>query len=179
MLINTLIGLAVVLVIFVIVVSQRPADFQVVRSAAIPAPPSTVFAQVNDLRLWQKWAPWAKLDPDAKTTFEGPTSGAGAKFAWDGNSKIGSGRMTITESRPGELVRFKLEFLKPYADTNASEFTFESEGDQTVVKWSISGTNNFTAKAISLLVSNDRLVGCQFEQGLADLKSTCEAAAAK
>jgi hypothetical protein len=87
--------------------------------------------------------------------------------------------MTIIESRPSELIRVKLEFFKPFAATNTAEFTFKPEGDQTVVTWSMFGEKNFMAKAIHLFVSMDRMIGGQFEKGLADMKAVAEATAKK
>jgi hypothetical protein len=97
---------------------MRPSDFRVSRSTTVDAPTEAVFEQVNDLHNWESWSPWAKLDPNAKTTYEGPKAGVSAAFAWSGTSKIGEGRMTITESRPKELIRFKLNFVKPFKGTN-------------------------------------------------------------
>ena len=179
MIIYILIALAAIIVIFVIMVALQPAEFRIVRSASISAPPAVVFAQVNDLHKWQEWSPWAKMDPAAKNTFEGPPAGTGAAFRWAGNNKVGEGTMTITESRPSELIRFKLEFLEPFKATNTAEFTFKPEGNQTAVTWSMFGKNNFMAKAFGLFVNCDKMVGGQFEKGLADLKSLAEAAGKK
>jgi hypothetical protein len=87
-----------------------------------------VFAQVNDFHNWEAWSPWAKLDPAAKATFEGPHPGKGAIFRWAGNEEVGEGSMTITESRPSELIKIKLEFLKPFEATNTAEFTLPACG---------------------------------------------------
>ena len=162
--------------VLVIVVALQPADFRIARSTAMAAPPAAVFAQVNDLRKFQDWSPWAKLDPAAKTDFQGPPAGQGASFSWAGNMEVGEGTMTITESRPGELVRFQLDFRKPMAGTNTAEFTFKPEGNKTAVTWSMSGHNNFMAKAVGLVMNCDKMVGGQFEKGLADLKTIVEAA---
>jgi hypothetical protein len=178
MLMPILITLAIILACFIIVVAMRPSDFRVTRSTTIDAPREGIFEQVNDLHNWEAWSPWAKLDPNAKTTYEGPGAGVGAAFAWSGNSRIGKGRMTITESRPKELVRFKLDFVKPFKGTNTAEFTFRPEGRQTVVQWTMSGKSNFIAKAIGLFVNCEKMVGGQFEQGLAEMKLLAEAAAA-
>jgi uncharacterized protein YndB with AHSA1/START domain len=174
-----LIALAVIVVLFVIIVAMQPADFRITRSATITAPPEAVFAQVNDLHNWEAWSPWAKLDPAAKSTYEGPAAGVGAAFAWCGNNKIGEGRMTITESRPNELVRFKLDFLKPFKASNTAEFTFKPEANQTAVTWSMYGKNNFIGKAIGLFMNCDKMVGGQFETGLAQLNSVTETATRK
>jgi hypothetical protein len=168
-----LIAIAVIVVVFVIIVALQPSDFRVARSAA-PAP--AVFAQVNDFHKWEAWSPWAKLDPAAKNSFEGPPAGIGAIFRWAGNHEVGEGSMTIIESRPSELVRIKLEFLKPFAGTNTAEFNFKPEGNQTAVTWIMEGRNNFIAKAFCLFMSMDKMVGGQFEKGLASMKSVVEAA---
>jgi len=134
---------------------------------------------VNDFHNWEAWSPWAKLDPAAKATFEGPSTGTGAIFKWVGNKEVGEGSMTITESRPSDLIRIKLEFLRPFEATNSAEFTFKPEGNRTAVTWSMEGKNNFIAKAVCLFMNMDKMVGGQFEQGLAQMKAVVEAAPKK
>jgi hypothetical protein len=107
----------------------------------------------------------------------GAPAGVGAIYAWTGNNEVGEGRMTITESRRSDLVRVKLEFFKPFAATNTAEFTFKPDGNQTAVTWSMFGQNNFMAKAIHLFMNMDKMIGGQFEKGLASMKSVVEAAA--
>jgi polyketide cyclase/dehydrase/lipid transport protein len=153
-----------------------PSEYRVARSATIAAPASDVFAQVNDFHKWDAWSPWAKLDPNAKTTFEGPSAGEGAVFAWAGNSQIGEGRMTLTQSRPAELIRIKLDFVQPMAGTSTAEFTFKPEGDRTAVTWAMFGQNNFVSRAICLFMNQDKMLGGYFEKGLENLKSVAEAA---
>ena len=170
------IAIAVIVVVFVVVVAMQPSEFRIERSARISAPAPAVFAQVNDFHNWEAWSPWAKLDPAAKATFEGPPAGRGAIFRWAGNEEVGEGSMTITESRPSDLIRIKLEFLKPFEATNTAEFTFKPEGNQTAVTWSMEGQNNFIAKAVCLFMNMDQMVGGQFEKGLASMKSVAEAA---
>ena len=176
MLKKIIVVLAALIVGFVVVVAMQPAEFHVARTATIPAPPPKVFAQVNDLHNWEAWSPWAKLDPAMNQTYEGAPAGAGASCAWAGNSKVGEGRMTITDSNPNDLIRLKLEFLKPFAATCTSEFTFKPDGGQTAVTWSMVGTNNFMAKAVGLFVSCDKMVGGDFERGLAQMKTVVETA---
>src|SRR5665213_1614768 len=171
-----LIILAVIIVLFVVVVASRPSTFQVSRSIRITAPPSAVFSQVNDLHNFQTWSPWTKLDPGCKTAFSGPVAGAGAVFAWSGNNKVGEGRMTLTESHPTDLIRFKLEFLRPFKGTNLTEFTFKPEGAQTAVTWTMSGQYNFITKAVGLFMNCDKMMGGKFDKGLAQMKSLTEAA---
>jgi len=172
-------GLAVIVLVFVVIVALQPAGYRVVRSASVSAAPAVVFMQVNDLHNWEAWSPWAKLDPGMKQNYEGGPAGAGASYTWAGNKKVGEGRMTITESRPDDLIRIKLEFLKPFASTCATEFTFKPEGNQTVVTWSMAGENNFMAKAFCLFMNMDKTVGGDFEKGLAQMKSLVETASKK
>jgi uncharacterized protein YndB with AHSA1/START domain len=179
MITEILIALALIVAGFVLVVALRPSEFSVTRSTSIAAPPAAVFAQVNDLHNWEAWSPWAKLDPAARTSYEGPPGGVGASFAWSGNNKIGEGRMTITESRPYELIRFRLDFVKPFKGTSTAEFTFKPEGNQTVVSWLMMGRNNFISKTMQLFMSCDKMLGGYFEQGLAQMKSVAETTATK
>ncbi|MGZ4970788.1 MAG: SRPBCC family protein [Methylobacter sp.] len=169
-----LISIVIAVIIFFIIAAMQPSDFRVTRTGTIAAPASAVFIHVNDLQKWEAWSPWAKLDPEAKNSFEGPTSGTGAMMRWAGNKKVGEGSMTIVESRPDDFIRFKLEFLKPFAATNTAEFTFNSEDNQTVVTWTMYGKSNFIGKVIGLIMNCEKMVGGQFEQGLATLKSVVE-----
>jgi hypothetical protein len=114
------------------------------------------------------------MDPAMKQTYEGAPAGIGAVYTWAGNNQAGEGRMTLTESRPSELVRIKLEFLKPFAGTSIAEFTFKPEDNQTAVTWSMTGKLSFMAKAVHLFMDMDRMIGANFEKGLADMKSVVE-----
>ncbi|TLD70961.1 polyketide cyclase [Phragmitibacter flavus] len=174
MIIKILIGLVIVLVILAIVIALQPADFRVTRSATMAAPPEGVFEQVDDLKKWEAWSPWAKMDATMKQTYEGPATGVGAISRWTGNAQVGEGSMTITESRPNELVGLKLQFLKPFVATNEVQFTFKPEGDQTLVTWDMTGTNNFMAKGFNLIMNMEKMCGDQFNQGLASMKSIVE-----
>ncbi len=176
MLIKSLIALAVIVLVSGVVVAMQPSEFRIARTATISAPAPVVFAQVNDFRKWEAWSPYEKLDPAMKRTYEGAPAGTGAMYTWAGNNQAGEGRSTITESRPSDLIRIKLEFARPFAATSTAEFTFKPEGNQTAVTWSLAGNKNFTAKAVHLFMNMDRMVGGQFEEGLARLKSAAEAA---
>ena len=175
MLKKVLLALAVIIAVFIVVVALQPSDFRVARSTVIAAPAPRVFAQVNDFHKWEAWSPWAKLDPAAKAVFEGPPAGEGAIFKWAGNREVGEGTMTLTQSRPSDLVRIKLDFVKPMVASNDVEFTFKPRGDQTEVTWAMSGHNGFIGRAICMFMNMDKTVGGQFEKGLASLKAVAEA----
>lgn len=176
MLTKILIAIAAIVVIFVVIVATRPSDFRIARSTTIAAPPAVIFEQVNELRKWEAWSPFMKMDPSMKLTYEGPQSGNGASQSWVGNNQVGEGRMTITESRPNELIKFRLDFVKPFAGTNTAEFTFKPEGNQTVVTWAMLGKNNFVCKAVGLFMDMDKMCGGEFEKGLASMKAIAEGA---
>jgi hypothetical protein len=172
--IRSLIGLAVVVVGLVVIIAMQPSQFQVSRSIAIKTPPAAPFAQVNDFHKWTAWSPWEKIDPGMKRTYEGPESGTGAIYGWEGNGDVGSGRMAITESKPDELIKIKLEFFTPMEGICPTEFSFKPEGEQTKVTWTMSGEHNFIGKALCLFMSMDKMIGDKFEEGLANMKKVVE-----
>jgi hypothetical protein len=178
---KALLGIVIVLVVIVavlcVVVALQPGHYTVERSATMNAPASVVFAQVNDFHKWEAWSPWAKIDPAMKQSYEGAPAGVGAAYSWAGNSQVGEGKMTITDSHPSDSIKIKLEFIKPFAATNATDFMFTSQGNQTNVKWTMSGDNNFIGKAFGLFMNMDKMIGNDFEKGLAQMKSVSEAAA--
>ncbi len=170
-----LIVIVIFIAIFIGIVMKQPAPFRIVRSATMAAPAHEIFEQVNDLHHWENWSPWAKLDPDMNQTYEGEPSGTGAVHTWEGNKKVGQGRMTIVESHPHDLIRIKLEFIKPFKATNIAEFQFKPSGDQTDVEWIMTGRNDtFMAKAFSLVMNMDKMLGKEFDKGLATLKERVE-----
>jgi len=177
MLIPILITVAALVVVVIIAVALRPTDFRYTRSTTVNAPAAIVFDQVNNLRHWEAWSPWAKLDPTMKETYEGPPAGVGAKHHWVGNKKVGEGRMTITQSKPNELVVILLQFIKPFAATNTTEFVFAPQAGQTLVTWSMFGKNNFMAKAFGMFVNIEKMIGKDFDKGLAAMKQVAESKA--
>ena len=179
MIVKILLTLAALLVIFLIVAAFQPEDFRVERSIVISAPAAYAFEQVNDLHKWQEMSPYAKLDPAATYTFSGPPAGVDAAMAWSGNSQVGVGKMTITESRPNELIKIRLDFEKPFKSVGYADFSFKPTGNQTTATWSMTGKKIFITKAMGLIMSMDKMIGGQFEDGLASLKKLAEARAKK
>jgi hypothetical protein len=163
---------------FIAYVSLRPDTFKIARSAIIEAPPERIYPLINDLHDWEQWSPWAKLDPEQVVTFEGSPLGAGAIMNWSGNRKVGAGKMKIKESSQNERVRLKIQFIKPMRAINDVQFDLKPLGEtRTEVIWTMSGKNEFIAKAMHAFMNMDRLVGADFERGLANLKSLAEAPA--
>jgi uncharacterized protein YndB with AHSA1/START domain len=164
------VGIAVVLVL----AAMKPDTFRVARSATIKAPPEKIFALVNDFRTWGAWSPWEKKDPAMKRSFSGPQSGKGAVYAWDGDKNVGQGRMEIADVAPPSKVTLKLDFVRPFEAHNIVEFTMVPRGDATDVNWNMQGPVPYFAKIIHVFLDMDRMVGADFEAGLANLKALAE-----
>jgi hypothetical protein len=175
MLKKILIGLGALFALLLIAISLQPATFHVERSITMAAPPEAAFKRVNDFHAWGAWSPWEKLDPGMKRTYDGAPAGLGAKYAWTGNKEVGEGRMTIERSEPGRQVSVKLEFLRPFEATNMATFTFEKTPAGNKTTWAMDGNNNFVSKAMGLVMDMDKMIGPDFERGLASLKAAAEA----
>ena len=179
MLKKILLGVAVVLVALCGFIATRPSTFTIQRTATLKASPDIAFALVNDFHHWGEWSPWDKLDPNQKRTFEGAATGVGSIYGWSGNDQVGEGRMTIEESKVNELVRIKLEFIKPWQSTNSTTFTFSPAAEGVSVTWKMEGQNDFMGKAFSLFMDMDAMVGKDFDNGLANMGKAAEAEARK
>ena len=170
------IGIAVIAVLAALLIfaATRPDSFRIQRTASIKAPPEKIFALVNDLHAWRAWSPYEKKDPGMRRTFGSTTSGKGAVYEWDGNQDVGKGRMEIAQSSPPSKIVIKLDFIKPFEANNTAEFTLEPRGDATDVTWALFGPSPYISKLMSIFFSMDRMVGKDFEAGLADLKTVAE-----
>jgi uncharacterized protein YndB with AHSA1/START domain len=155
-------------------IAIQPSTYPVTRTASIAAPPAVLFAAVNDFHNWPEWSPWQKIDPAMRRAYEGPGAGVGSVFKWSGNDKAGAGEMAIAESVPDQKIAIQLAFTKPYVPASVIDFRFRPEGAGTNVTWPMTGENNFALKAISLFYGMDKLVGPDFERGLAQRKTLAE-----
>lgn len=169
-----LLVLVALLVVFLVVVALQPSDYRVERTTTIAASPAQVFPHVNSLHKWEAWSPWAKIDPDAKVTFEGPDAGKGAVMTWDGDDNVGAGKMTLVESDPDKAVKIKVTFTRPFEGGTNSDFSFTPKGDQTEVAWTMHGTHNFMEKAFCLVFNGLKMMSNDMDKGLAQLKSVVE-----
>jgi uncharacterized protein YndB with AHSA1/START domain len=150
----------------------RPTTYQVQRSVVISAPPDTVYGAVVDFHRWERWSPWARLDPNQKTTYAG--DGVGAVYTWAGDDKVGAGRMTIVEAVPASKVGIKLEFQRPFESTNETAFTIVPDGDGSRLTWLMKGNHGFVGRAMSIVMDMDKMMGPDFEKGLSALKADLE-----
>ncbi len=160
--------------IVLLLAAFRLDTFRVERSLAIKAPPDKIFPHLTDFKAWGAWSPWEKKDPHQKRTFSEPPRGPGAHYHWVGNKDVGEGRMEISEAVAPTNVRIKLDFVKPFEAHNMVDFTLKPQGDTTLVRWTMQGPQPFIGKLFGLFVSMDRMVGKDFEAGLAALKAVAE-----
>jgi hypothetical protein len=149
------------------------SSFEVSRSTSIAAPPEKIHGLINDLREWRKWSPWEDIDPNLERTYSGADAGAGARYAWKGNRKAGQGEMEITGSTP-QRVDVALSFVKPFRAENDVVFAITPADDRSEVTWTMTGEQKGLATLFGKIVSMDRMVGKDFEKGLARLKMAAE-----
>jgi hypothetical protein len=173
-LIYLLVGVGVFVVLLILLALRQPDEFTIQRSILINAIPDRIFPHVNNFHRWQAWSPWDKIDPQLKRTYSGPEFGVGAHYAWSGNGKVGAGSTEIIESLPSLLIRIELIMLKPFACNNLVQFSFEPTPQGTTVTWRMSGTNKLFNKIFGLFFNLDKMVGRDFEKGLAQLKEIVE-----
>ena len=164
----------VLLAALLVFAATRPDNFSVQRALGIKAPPEKILPLITDFHNWSAWSPWEKLDPAMKRTHSGAASGKGAVYEWEGNGKVGAGRMEITESSPPSKVVVKLDFIRPFEGHNITEFTLETQGDVTNLMWTMHGPNPYIAKLMQIFFSMDSMVGKDFEAGLAGMKAIAE-----
>ena len=170
---------AIVVVIVVIglvlaIAQSRPNEFTVPRTVRIAAPPERIYPDIVDFHRWPEWSPWERMDPAMQKTYTGAASGRGAVYEWAGNSKVGQGRMEITDASAPTSVTVKLDFMKPFETHNTARFTLVPAGGFTDVTWSMFGSSPLMIKLMGIFFNMDKLVGKDFERGLASLKALAE-----
>ena len=156
-----------------VLAAMKPDTFSVTRSTTIKAPPDKIFPLIADMHQFNTWNPYAKKDPGMKGTYSGPASGKGAAFAWE-SKEVGTGSMEVTGASPSSNVALRLDFVKPFEAHNYVEFTLVPKGDATEVTWTMSGPVPFAGKVMHVVMNMDRMVGDDFEAGLASLKALAE-----
>ena len=163
------------IVLFLVFVNSRPSTFHVERSATIAAPTDSLYPRLANFHAWDAWSPWAKLDPKMKLEFAGVDGAVGSSYSWSSTmAKVGQGRMTLTDAQPSSKLAIKLEFLKPFQSTNVCSFNLSPDGTGTKLTWAMDGPLDFMGKFMGLFMNMDKMVGGDFEKGLASLKQQNE-----
>ncbi len=171
-----IIGIVVIVLIVGVLVlaAMRPDTFSFERKGVIKAPPDKVFGFINDFKNWSHWSPWEKKDPNMKRTYGASTVGKGATYGWEGDKNVGVGNLVIFESTPSSKIALNLNFEKPFKVSNVVSFLLTPVGDTTEVVWRMEGASNFMSKVMQLFMSMDKMVGRDFDAGLASLKAAAE-----
>jgi uncharacterized protein YndB with AHSA1/START domain len=166
--------LAIAIVVVLILAATRPDTFRVERAAVVNAPAEKIFSLIADFHQWLNWSPWEGRDPELKRIYSGTERGKGAVYAWDGNRNVGSGRMEILQADPPSKILIKLDFLNPFEAHNTAEFTMLPQAGATNVIWVMQGPAPFLSKVMQVFMDMDRMIGRDFETGLANLKAAAE-----
>lgn len=166
--------LAIAIAVVLILAATKPDIFRVERAITVAAPPDRIFPLINDFRQWVTWSPYENKDPALKRSYSGAASGKGAVYGWEGNKNVGSGRMEILEASTPAKIVIKLDFFTPFEGHNTAEFTMLPQGDATNVTWLMHGPSPFIGKIMHVFMNMDRMVGKDFEIGLANLKRLTE-----
>jgi uncharacterized protein YndB with AHSA1/START domain len=174
MLATIIIVLVVAIAAVLIVAATRPDTFSVKRAATIAAPPDRIYPLIEDFHQWGAWSPYDKRDPAMTRTFSGAERGKGAVYEWDGNNKVGKGRIEVTDAAAPSRVTLKLDMIKPMEGHNVVNFTLEPNGGATTVTWAMRGSCAYPAKVMGLICNMDKMIGKDFEAGLANLKALAE-----
>ncbi|MBM3526916.1 MAG: SRPBCC family protein [Alphaproteobacteria bacterium] len=169
----TLAVAAVAIVAVLAYAATMPDTFRVQRSASVKAAPEKIHPLIAGFDRWPEWSPYEHRDPQMKRTRSGPKIGKGAIYEWDGNNNVGKGRMEILDTSPGKIV-IKLDFLRPFEASNTAIFTLEPASDGTRVTWAMEGPSQFIGKVMSVFIDMDKMVGKDFETGLASMKAAAE-----
>ncbi len=167
-------AILVIIAGLLVLAASRPDTFRIQRSASINATPEKVSALLADFHHWGSWSPWEKLDPALARKYSGAATGIGAVYEWEGNKKVGKGRMEITDLSENARILIKLDFFSPFEAHNTAEFTLHQDGGTTNLTWAMYGPTSFPVKVMRLFMNMDRMVGKDFEAGLASLKALAE-----
>lgn len=168
-------GIAVVIIATVLIIAAtKPDSFTVQRTLDINAAPEKIYPFINDFHQWTQWSPYENRDPNMQRTYSGAEAGKGAIYAWRGNKDIGEGRMEITETREPNSIVIALDFIAPFKAHNIAEFTIAPRDNVSTVTWTMRGPSPFVTKIMQVFFSMDKMVGTDFETGLANLKQISE-----
>ena len=170
------IGIIILLLVAAVLIfaATKPDTFRFERSTTIAAPPEKIFPHISDFHAWPAWSPYERKDPAMTRTFSGAAMGKGAIYEWDGDRNVGKGRIEITDASPPSRVALNLDMLKPFEAHNKVEFALQPQGSATVVTWAMHGHTPYLAKIMHVFFNMDRMVGGDFEAGLASLKAVAE-----
>jgi hypothetical protein len=174
MLLSLAAAIVLALAVVLVLAWRQPPAFSVRRSVVVQAGPERIFPLIEDFRRWPAWSPWEDRDPQMRRDYAGAAHGIGATYAWEGNKAVGKGRMAITGVQPPRQVDIQLDFLQPFEAHNRAVFSLQPGGGGTEVSWEMTGPTNAVTRLMQVFGAMDRMVGKDFEAGLAKLKAVAE-----
>jgi hypothetical protein len=167
-------GLAVLaLATLLLIAAAKPDTFRVERTATVQVPAERILALINDMRQFNTWNPYSRKDPAMRGRYEGPSSGPGAAYHFDGNRDVGKGSLRILDTAPHK-VTLQLHMVEPFECRNTVEFILSPQGGGTQVTWAMQGPAPYVSRLMGTVFNLDRMIGQDFEAGLASLKQIAE-----
>ena len=173
MLINILLVLIAIAALLLIVSATRPNTFQLERSVLIMAPPERIYPLIASVREMSRWNPFEAQDPALNRQYSAVESGPSSAIDFVGR-KAGTGRLEVREAVPPSRVTMQLIMQKPLAASNRIDFSLLPQGGATQVTWAMNGPVSLFGRVLHLVINMDRMLGGQFESGLASLKALAE-----
>ena len=165
-------GLAALVVLLTLVGLLLPRRYHVERSAVIKAQPTVVYAQVADLKAWKNWGVWFARDPQMQAVYSENTGGIGGWSAWKSKSQ-GNGKATLTTLTAPTYAAYSLQF-EGMGFASQGSFTLTPVADGIRVVWVDAGDLGLNPLSRWFGLFLDRMIGPDFEAGLAKLKALCE-----
>ena len=172
---KSLVALLVAMGVLSVYVALQPSKFVIARELKMNAAPDQIFPFINSSRKANEWMPWKDSDPSVQMSYSGPDEGVGSISTWEGNGQMGTGKAEVIESIAGKSVKTQLTYTKPMEMSQLAEISLAALPDGTLVRWSVTGENNFLGRFFCLFMNMDKMVGGEFEKGLAKLKGMVEA----
>lgn len=160
--------LALILVSFFL-----PGEFTVSRKIMVQAPMYRVYDQVNDLRNWERWSPWKRMDPGMVMTFSNPPVGEKAFYKWESaNKRLGRGTLTLARVVPDQEIVTSIEFEGRGVETSTFKFAHVDSDIELTWRMTVSVGVMPWSKYFGLMMKGE--LKKQFDEGLRAIKFYAE-----
>ena len=165
--------LLIIIAVLVIIAYLLPRQYKVERSITIGADKALVYDLTCNMKKWDLLTPWTKnVDTTALFELSGNDCEVGTIWKWNGEI-LGNGELIVTESVPGKSFAYDLTFDDGKYQSKG-EFTYDEVNDSVLVIWTDQGDLGFNPLNRYMGLFMDKMMGPDFEQGLAKLKQVAE-----